>query len=433
MSGGMRMKRWQERYGIGFVLSIMVLMGIIGIGVGRVYKNQPIFQVQSYIKALNERDFDLVYQYFYKDKHISNRKKQEIITCMESYFSVDNFVKIELSSLKGKDYNDKRTNAKGKYFEVNYLFKDKLVASGISLVKKEDRWEVLFPFKMTDVTVDAPLGATVYFNGKRVEKGVDGEYIIKSVLPGEHKVRIELYESDYSNYEATLKVPQQKQVTIPYETLRVKIKTKKNMIVELAGEKKVNKDGTIFFDDVLEGIYEVKVIDPYGDLETWSQTVDISKANNTFEMKALDFSEKGRDNVKAYIRQFYNVYHKGIEEKSSAFLDHYVTNENKLDVKESFENWFIKNKNIKDAQLKFDIQHIDITKEGYLTMTVLEQVSLLNQEMNPRNEAIDRYYKVVMKSHIVLEPVGKSYVIVDKKIEESLVSYKDEDGKWIAY
>lgn len=401
---------------------------LLGVGV---YTKQPIFKLDSYIDAVNHKDFEEVYALLYKDSLINDENKKQIIDYMERYFGNQEFVGLKRTSVKGRTYTLGSHQKERTYYEVDYLFAKEKISNGLSLVQERGKWQVVFPFKITDVTIYAPTGTDVFFDGQQLERREDNTYCMASVLPGTHHVRMKFPNAIYSDWFKTIEVPAEKQIFSPYETVQVSIDAPINTMIELAGEKKINVEGTLVFDNVLEGAYKLKVTDPHGHLENDEQTIEVSKTNKHFDVEGLTFSESGKARITKYIEGFYKKYQEGMTTQNVKFWEQYGDMGTWQEMATTYEEWFIKSKDVKEATIDYRIESIEGTAEGCFNIQVLEEVNLLNKEGQTGRD--ERQYQITLQTQLVLKPVGKSYIIQDKTIEESMVSYQDELGKWIAY
>ena len=98
-----------------------------------------------------------------------------------------------------------------------------------------------------------------------------------------------------------------------------------------------------------------------------------------------------------------------------------------------FEDWFIKNKDVQNAQMEVELEQVEVTENGDLEASVLEIVHLTNKEVNDTGKMQNVGYKIALKWVMTLSIDGEEYKLKDRVLEESLVSYKDKDGKWVAY
>ena len=86
--------------------------------------------------------------------------------------------------------------------------------------------------------------------------------------------------------------------------------------------------------------------------------------------------------------------------------------------------WYIDNKEAKNAKSLMEIRDIYVLSGREIKASVLEKVYLTNQ---------DQEYKVVIEWNYKLERSDLKWKIVQRDILQSIVSYKNEAGKWISY
>ena len=95
------------------LLLFVVLLGVcIGSVMGlRLYLDQPIAQVNAYIRAINKGDYEKAYTLLYKEAKLETRR-QEIIDYMADYFGQAQFVKMERTGYEPKITKQEGTDRK---------------------------------------------------------------------------------------------------------------------------------------------------------------------------------------------------------------------------------------------------------------------------------------------------------------------------------
>lgn len=402
-------------------ITLMCLLGMAAVVLGYHYKNQPDYILNAYIKAINNGDYKSAAILFYEDDKLGAFKEDQLQSFLQNYFEDKGFVKME----EGRGQIGARAiDVEKAFYEVRYTFKGQNITSTLGIVKQDSRWQVIFPFRIEDVDIYTPLGSSVWFNNQLVTGKENNKYTVKNVLPGSYVVRIAFPNEIRGDYVTNISVPTQTEVMIPYETVYVNIHSIEGTVVELGGEKQTNKEGSVSFENVLEGTYPLKVYDTYGNLETYEESITVSSKNRQFTVDNFSLSDLGRKRLTKSINAFYKAYIEGIKKQSSQFLKTYTTSDHRAEIVGEFEEWFIKNKSIKNAQIEVELEEVKLTKEGDLQATVLEMVKFESQEVD---------YQIVLKWIITLKRDGENYKLQDRNLQESLVSYKDEEGKWLAY
>ncbi|MGL4800326.1 MAG: hypothetical protein ACRCWY_13165 [Cellulosilyticaceae bacterium] len=409
------MKRFVKKY--WWFGCLILVIGIIVASV--VYKESSGYVINNYIRAINGADYEKAYELLHKDELIQDTNKQAIVGYMEDYFRRSQL--IEMKKIKVQ-YQDA-----GEHCGVMYQFKEQQIEGRLSAVKDEEGWRVLFPFKLSDVMVQAPLGSMVLLDGKPMAEKADGMYYVDAVLPGEHVIDVAFANEGYKAYQQRITLPKDKEVKVPYEMIAVNMDVPASRIVTFSGKERVSTGEKLVFGQVLPGNYTVKVVDPNGVFETQQQVFAIQETANTLVFEPSILSKEGTQAIHTYLEKFYTCYEEGIKTKDTSFWQKYLVPE-ATQVVGSYEDWFIENKKVVDAKMTYEIKEIKPIEGDLIAIQLVEKVELVNKETDE-----ERAYAILLKSHMVLQPVGKNYLIQSKTIEESMVSYKDADGKWIAY
>lgn len=402
-------------------ITLICLLGMATVVLGYHYKNQPDYILNAYIKAINNRDYESAAVLFYEDDKLGVFKEEQLESFLQNYFEDRGFVKME----EGRgQIGTKAIDTEKAFYEVRYTFAGQNITSTLGVVRQDKRWQVVFPFRIEDVDIYTPLGASVWFNNQLITDKENNKYTVKNVLPGSYVVRVAFPNEIRQDYVANISVPTETEVMIPYETVDVNISSIEGTVVELGGEKQVSKEGSVRFENVLEGTYPLKIHDTYGNLETHEESITVSSKNRQFTIDQLSLSDLGRKRLTKSINTFYKAYIEGIKKQNSQFLKDYTTPSHREEIANEFEEWFIKDKSIKNAQIEVELEEIRPEKEGNLQVKVLEMVKFENKEVD---------YQIVLKWIMTLKRDGENYKLQERNLQESLVSYKDEEGKWLAY
>lgn len=412
------------------VIALTCILMITACCLFAMYKTQAKYVSNIYLKAINNRDYKTAISLIYKDEKIKDYTEKELIKFLEKYFQEKNFVKVEASRT---EIGEKKKDTEYSFFEVKYTFENQSVTSTLSFIKVDNNWKVIFPFKVEDVHIYAPLGASVWFEQDMITKKEENKYTVPNVLPGNYVVRIAFPNKICGDYITTINVPTVTEVIIPYETVEVSVECMSGTVVELAGEKMINKDGLVRFDNVLEGTYPLKIYDINGNIEAYEQYIVVSKKNRQFNIENLNLSDIGNARLKKSTDEFYVAYLEGIKKHDSSFINQYALKDIEPQIVEDFESWFIKDKDLQTAEIDVEIEEINMNKDGILEVQTLEVVEMMNKEIDAGGKAYQREYQVTLKWLMELVQEGEGYKLKDRTIQESLVSYKDRDGRWIAY
>ncbi|WP_053985793.1 zinc ribbon domain-containing protein [Niameybacter massiliensis] len=394
------------------------------------YKGQPKYILNKYLEAINNRDYSTAVSYMYKDEKLLSFTEEALSNFIQNYFEEKEFIKVKATSSK---IGDQSKDAKKKFYEVKYNFATKSITNTLSLIQIENKWQVVFPFRIEDIHIYTPLGSSVWFDDQQVTDKEDNKYVVKNVLPGNYVVRVVFPNEMCGDYVTTINVPTETEVIVPYQTVEVSVECMSGTVVELGGEQQVNKDGVVLFENVLEGTYPLKIYDTYGNIETYEEPISVSQENRSFNVEKFTLSTLGNERLKKSVDNFYSAYIDGIKNHESNFINDFAVAEISAHLIEEFEAWFVDGKNLKDARMEVEIEQINMNSEGVVEVETLEVVKMTNKEADAGGKIYEREYQVTLKWIMELIREGESYKLKDRTIAESLVSYKDKDGRWVAY
>lgn len=397
------------------LLSIVVIAGVI---MGDRYSERPETILKQFIDAVNNQNYDVAYDLLHKDDKLQGKDRQSLIHYMSNYFENYELEKIEQDKVIEGTQDLERLQEQV-YYPVTYYFKDRQINAGINLVR-DDKWYVQFPFKWSDIEVKAPLGSEVYFNKKLLSESSQEVFRIEELLPGKYSVEMKFANDAYPIYQEMITIPKHKVVQVPYETADVMVETLPEVDVTLSGVTKNSGDGQVIFEDVLIGKYDLILEDSTGYYSSYKKEVEITE-DTSVSVNKLELTEKGIKNIAHYLDGFYKDYLKGIETQDAKVLHAYTLNPEWI---KTYEEWFVKNKQPKNIDFMNKVTSINQGDGSLIDVQVQEETVFTNK---------DTTYKVFLSSTIVLKKVGQTYQIENKVIDQSIVSYKDEEGMWVAY
>ena len=142
----------------------------------------------------------------------------------------------------------------------------------------------------------------------------------------------------------------------------------------------------------------------------------------------MPLSQEGYNKISEFTNQFYQGYMQGIKKQSSDFLMQHVEEDILEQVTEEYRSWFIDYKDIQDAKVTIQVEQMQLKDTAEVKLTILEVIQMTNKEDTELTE-----YQVVLKWDNILSILEKDYKIKERTLVESLVSYKDEEGKWVQY
>lgn len=418
------MKQRKDSFYCLSILGIIAVLLVI-----YMYMNTSSFAVSQYMNTMNSREFDKIYALFSESTIPKQSSEEEVTQYMKQYFNENNFVK---AVSKGK--LNKNQSVKGiDYYEAEYRFGDTTVRGLLSVRKEQGEWKVIFPFKLGNIEVFAPLGSEVYVDDEKVEEYQNGRYICKNKLPNLYTVKISYPNHIYEDYITTIDMPTQSKVISPYRTVSVNIKAPKGMEVTLANQKQISENGITTFYNILEGKYKLRVADEKGYIEPYEQEILISERKNTIEVPSSIPNEKCKTEVQQFVKNFYSEYLEGIKTMDSSFLNQYTCESANNTIKKLFQRWFVDQKNILSANMEVTLENIKVNEEGQLEVGVLEVVELQNKQKNDAGKEEKVMYKVVLRTNNSIDISKDTWKILDRKINESIVAYQDADNNWTEY
>jgi hypothetical protein len=421
---------------ITIVVTVIVIIPIVwtSISIYRYYTG-PKFKVDTYMKHLAKKEYTQIYDMLDQEEAFNIYSKEQIIQYYKMQYDIENnlveIIRRNNIVLKNSAENKKEEEA---FCNIKYVYSNKEQVDSIYLIKRDNEWKIRFPFQMSEVKIYAPVGSEVYLNDQKVTLYENEMYIQKNVLPGKYLVKVDFLNKMYNPYKKTINVPYEKEVFLPYDALNVEIMTIKNMIIELEGIQKKSDDGIAVFNNILEGNYKLKIFSANHYINPIETNIGISKNTRLFNMFDVTLSETGEDKLKEFINDFYNGYLKDIKEEKCSSILPFISKDSSGDLINDFKEWFIKNKDIQDAKITVQPNNIKIDDMGFLHTDLLETIELTNKEFDEyENDYVSRKYKLILEWDTKIDISGESWYIIERTVTQSMVSYKDFDGKWVQY
>lgn len=423
--GGVYMKQKSNLMITGVLYIVLVLMVFQAAYAGYNYYKGPAWLVESYGRSLEKGDYAKAYKLLNAaslDQEVSEKQ-------MLAYYQQLYADKLLQMQQIGKIQMQGENLASCK---VIYSFKNQNKEEKLQLVKSDDSWKIVNPFKSSKVTIYAPALSNVYINGKKIAHQVEGSFVEEGLLPGNYMLQVVFPQKSYKDYHQVIKVPEQTEVVLPYDMVNVGIQTVKGMAVNLGGLSKVANKTKVNFSDILPGEYTLTIKSPYDTITPIEQQLTIGGTNCNFNYKEMALSEKGHTKWKDFINTFYNAYLTGIENQEvKEIASYFEGNQQKLQL-QLFDDWFIKDKDIQSAKLKVETQLGGITQEGYLQSEITEIVELTNlEEVEGGKE--NKVYRLILTWHTQIDIMKEDWQIANRSLEESIIAYQTEDGRWIQY
>lgn len=384
-----------------FSLWLTVLAGVMTIAIS-IYNYHPKIDAYRYALAYNKKDFEKVYSFYKKESIIDKFTKEQIISVLEEQSKINEKIK----------------------------FKD------VTMIKDQEtnKWFVKFPYSLQSIYIFTPTGATVYVDNKKIAKDIVGKGIeVREMLPGKHQVKIEYYNNMYPPFTRQIDVPKEQKVESPYETQNAVIVAPLGTWVKLGNITQENLGKEVLFQNILPGQYDMSIYMGDKDIEVFSQKIQIDKETNRVHVGDIKGNEKVREDLEVFFGEFNKAYKEGIIKRDSLFLHKFLTDKINEDVISDFNMWYLDNKDIKDAKSLMEVRDIYPISGTELKASVLETVYLVNQEKNEVDEEINQQYRVVIEWDYKLKRSNSTWKIVGREIRQSIVAYKNTEGKWIKY
>lgn len=387
-----------------FKINILWAVALISIIIGScyLYNYNPTVSAHRYVFAYNKKDFEKAFSFYNKEAMITKFTKEEIIGVLKEQSKINNKIKAkELTMIKDK---------------------------------KTKKWFVKFPYNLQSIYVFAPTGASIYMDNKKISQEIVGGGVeVKDILPGKHQITIEYFDNMIPPFTTEIDVPKETKVKSPIDTFDISVVAPKGTWVTVGNVTKQNIGHQLLFSNMIPGQYEISIFMGNKDMEVFSQKIQIDKGNTAVNMENIMGNEKVKENLQEFFMKFNAEYRVGIMKKDTNFLHKFLTQTINEDVISDFKIWYIDNKDIKDAKSLMEVRDIYPVSGSELKASVLETVYLTNIEKDQNDKEIEQQYRVVIEWSYKLLRNNSTWQIISREIRQSIVAYKDEEGKWIKY
>lgn len=403
------------------VLTLLSVMGAI-IKDCYTYYTGPDYVVDTYVRALNGKDYNRLYTLMDKQsmKEIGNQK--EIVAYYNRIYEKENRL-----------INVQNIGFDGKYYQLQYEYDKGRVKAPLEVNNVKGKWYVVFPFEPNKVQVFAPYGAEVYLNSDKMSYSKEGYYESENILPGNYLLKVEVAKEGYKDYYRVLHIPEEKKYSVPYELGDLTVEVMPNFKVSCDQFTKINEKTKVAFENLLLGRYEMTAQDVNEFFEPQLLEVEIKKGNNVVALKDLKLSTKGENKLKSFMEMFYSAYMEAIEKHDAELINDYFEVQQAKSQKDIFSKWYINQKNIQKADVKVKIGEWTVDDQGYIHVEIVENVELENQEYDQTDKIQMDCYKVMITWETVINPRNKEWEIIKRSIKQSMVAIKDDEGQWIQY
>ncbi|MEG1637600.1 MAG: hypothetical protein RR324_08805 [Cellulosilyticaceae bacterium] len=410
------------------IISCMVFVILLGGAIGgHLYKNSSLNTLSKYVSAINNKNYIEAYQMFYSNKQLDKFSGEYVTGYMNEYFTGNELIKLEKGKLISSAVVE-QTQQKLVTYKDKYYFQNKTVNAVVGIIEDDEAWKVIFPFKTEALSIYAPSGAKVSVDDKMIRSKGNQDYMKIDLFPGSYTVKMEYPENVKEDYVTEISIPRQTEVYSPYKDYTIEVKAPLYTMVELAGNIVENTEGTVVFQNVIEGDYTLEVYDKNGSLDRYSQKITVEEEKTEFEVQGMSLSQLGYEKISAFTNEFYHDYLDGIKNKETVFFDAYVESKEKDKIVNEYTEWFIDKKNVVDAKVNIEVQQVRLKNSKEVEMKVLEVITLENQEEQDKVN-----YQIAIKWSNLIDISEDNYKIKERYLTESLVSYQDEMGNWLQY
>lgn len=407
---------------------LIVLLGIISIIMVKSitsYYSSPMHKVDCYLRYLNTRQYHKIPQLLSKQSISEFKNKDEISNYYNKIYNQRN----QLMSATVKKHDML-------HYMVEYTYTNNRKESHIlSLIKERNKWSIQFPFERQEVSIFAPYGSKVYLDSEPLRYNTqNGSYQGKNILPGSYLLQVCFEKEGYSNYYKMIEIPKEKSYIIPYNTAYVEVKCPSHLKVTLGHFCQESIRDKAVFKDILQEDYLLHIQDENGLIEAKSLNISLVKGKNEFDIKEFTLTGEGKQRLNDFIEQFYSEYVKAISCHSHEKIAHYFEEGNREKQLNLFDDWYIKQKDISNVMMNLKIGDYTIDESGNLCIMLREVSQLANEEENERNEEkTEKQYRVLLDFEVTLNILEGEWKIENRKLVQSLVAFKDKEGKWIQY
>ena len=412
------------------ILLIIVLTGISGMTLKSIYQyyRGPEYKIDRYIRLLNQREYNKAYSLLSQASIRDLGEKKEIEDYYKKIYDREN-------KLVCVDKVGCYKTAHKVIYTLKYQYAQSSVKGKVEVVKEKYGWKVQFPFESSDVEIFAPLGAKVYLDSELLNYNAqEGMYELDHVLPGIYLLKVSFNQENYKDYYKALYIPKEKSYEVPYEMAYVKVNCAPNLKVSLGDFQKVASSNKVEFNDILLENYKVKVEDEKGYFKTQEQEIKVDKGTNQVTLRKFELTNKGKAQLEFFIKDFYNQYIEAISSHTTQKLNSYFVGPYKLDQLKLFSEWYVDKKDIEKVNMSLNIGESTIDEMGQIHTVIRETSELYNQEYNEiLGEKVERCYKVILDMDTTINVLEADWKIIDRKIVQSLVAVKDQEGRWIQY
>ena len=415
----------------GFMGTIIMLMLMVVIGfllketTGDIwhYYTGPMYTVDRYVEALNDKSYQDVYKVLQKASIAEVGNKETIASYYQRVYQEEH--KLFLVHKVGWRNNE---------YVVQYQYGNQYVEGSLAVVQENGRWRIAFPFDKVSVQIEAPNASKVYLEDELLtyEEGIG--YKRTGLLPGNYMLRIEFAHNAYKDLYQLLQITEDLKVKVPYEVGNLELIGTPGLEVTLEGLTTQDSFGTTYIPDLLLGEYEVTVSHPLGYTVPITGTVEVKEGTTKVSVGKLKLSTKGEVMLETFLETFRADYEASILAHSSELIASYFGLMEQSMQRSLFEAWYVERKNVCAAEVEMTVKDVSFGSDGQIHAMLYETVLLNNIEYDDLlEEEVERQYKVTLYWRLQLDIGASQWKIASRTIEESMIAFKDNEGKLIQY
>ena len=438
MIGGMMlMNREKDTYVIILLWLVLGMIIVRMIYSMRTYYSSADYAATRYVRALMKKDYKQIYSVLEKSSLEAVGGEKEVAAYYKKIYECQNkLVDARITSYAGQTY------------EIQYQYVGRQEKGKLELVNKENKWLVVFPFESYKLEVFGPSECKIYVDGEQLKseqlkseqlksEQLKSEkkscYIKENLLPGNYMLQVKLPLKEYKDFYKMINIPKETSLILPYETGTIKIHTAPGLEISMAKSHAVSSSKATLFGDMLVGDYEVQVSDQRGFIKEQKQSITLEEGVKELTFKAYQLSSKGENEKKSFFDDFYKAYEAAITAHDSTRIEGYLQDQPDKRLETAFSDWYIDKKNIHHVEFETAYKDYYLDEMAKLHQIVTETAILDNEETNEVGEKEIRSYRVVVTWDTTVNILQEHWKIQDRRVVESMVAFKDSEGRWVQY
>lgn len=404
------------------ILIITLATLIVGcIKVIYVYYHSPDYVVDQYIDCLNKGQYSNLYKIIDSNSITDFSTKEELNDYYQKIYNRQHHLV----------YAFRKPRVNDPYY-IQCQCEDKLFSYSLKLTHRKGKWYIQFPFQKSGIQVIAPYGSVVCVDQLKAQYNNDGLYEIKELLPANYGLAVYPSQKEYKPYYTKITIPTKKIYKAPYPMGTLKVNVPTNLKVQCHHFSQYASGGQVIFNNMLLGQYTININDNKGYIKPMQLDIQLEDEMHEVQVDKVELSNKGEQEIRKWLEKFYIQYRMGIMKHSGECIKDYFQVENRQKNIQTFNKWFINDKDIKEAYIDVDIEGMEITKSGDVDVRCIETVELINQELEDSVQVL-KQYKLILYYHTVINILDDSIQIVDRYIDQNIIAVKSIDGEWIQY